>query len=201
MTKKKILVLGNGVSINDIDFSRLDPSIQTFGVNRIWLKHYPNYFFFQDADIIKELNVDIVSRSKLIAKSQCFSSDWANNSVMNFPHWLRKYPRANRRKFPDSITTGMQILMTNILKGKPSDYVFYMAGISLKWEEPSHFWKVGEYDSLNNKDKDWYDIRFSKMFKNFRDIKSIGYNMISVTPNSMLNKMVRSESISNLYTK
>ena len=201
MSKKKILVLGNGVSINDIDFSRLDPSIQTFGVNRIWLKHYPDYFFFQDSDILHELNKDLVARSKLIGKSHSFSSDWANSSITNCPHWLRKYPRANRRKFPDSVTTGMQILMTNILKGKQSDYVFYMAGISLKWEDPSHFWKVGEYDSLNNKDEDWYDVRFNKMFKNIRDIKSLGYNMISVTPNSQLNKMMRYENVANLYAK
>lgn len=74
-----------------------------------------------------------------------------------------------------------------------------MAGITLKWSDPSHFWKVDKYKGLNSNNKVWYDIRFKKMFKNFRDLKSHGYNMISVTPDSMLNKLMRHENISNLY--
>jgi len=199
MTKKKILVLGNGTSINDIDFSRLDSSIKTFGVNRIWLKHFPTYFFFHDFDILDELENQQVSRSKLVSNSICYSSDWINQYNRSTPHWLRKYPRKNRRNFPDSVTTGLSILGGSILPGKVSDYVFYMAGITLKWSDPSHFWKVDEYKGLNSNNKEWYDIRFQKMFQNFRDLKSHGYNMISVTPDSMLNKLMRRENISNLY--
>ena len=200
MIKKKILVLGNGPSINDIDFSKLPKSVQTFGVNRIWLKHYPTYYFFHDFDILTELNNHHIEQAKLISKSVCYSSDWINQSSAPTPHWLRKYHRANRRKFPDSVSTGLGILGTHILPGKLSDYTFYMAGINLKWSEPSHFWKDGTYESRNNKDKGWYDIRFAKMFDNIRDLKSLGFNMISVTPNSNLNKLMRSENISNLYS-
>jgi hypothetical protein len=201
MIKKKILVLGNGTSINDIDFDRLDPSIQTFGVNRIWLKHFPDYYFFHDYDIIDELDKQPIVRSQLVSNSICYSSDWINHSSKATPHWLRKYPRKNRRQFPDSVTTGLGILGRNILPGKISDYTFYMAGVTLKWSDPSHFWKIDGYKGLNKKDRDWYNIRFQKMFQNFRDMKSIGYNMISVTPDSMLNKMMRHENIANLYKK
>jgi hypothetical protein len=200
MTKKKILVLGNGISINDIDFSKLDPSIQTFGVNRIFLKHFPTYYFFHDADIITELNRDHITRSKLIANSIIYSSDWIDRSGISTPHWLRKYPRKMRKQFPDSISTGLGILGKDILPGKISDYVFYMAGINLKWSDPSHFWKTLEYKSLNKHNREWYDIRFQKMIKNIGDLKVVGYNMISVTPDSMLNKMMRYENISNLYS-
>lgn len=201
MIKKKILVLGNGTSINDIDFSRLDPKIQTFGVNRIWLKHYPTYYFFHDFDILDELEIDHVHRAKLIANSTCYSSDWLNKDERSTPHWLRKYPRKSRRQFPDSVSTGLGILGLKILPGKLSDYTFYMAGINLKWSNPSHFWKTMDHNALNKHDSSWYRPRFIKMFSNFRDLKTTGYNMISVTPNSMLNKMMRYENVANLYKK
>jgi len=194
-------VLGNGTSINDIDFSKLDPSVITFGVNRIWLKHNPTYYFFHDLDILRELETNHVAKSKLVANSICYSSDWINRSLSSTPHWLRKYTRKNRRQFPDSVTTGLHILGSQILHGKIGDYTFYMAGINLKWSDPSHFWKTMEYYSLNTNDHKWYHPRFLKMFENFRDLKSTGYNMISVTPNSMLNKMMRYENVANLYTK
>lgn len=196
---KKILVLGNSHYINDIDFNKLNTGIETFGVNRIWLKHFPTYYFFHDNEILRELDNNIVIKSKLIAKSTCFSSDWLTKSTNNLPHWVRRYPRQSRRKFPDSVTTGLHILGSNILPGKISDYTFYLAGISLKWQEPSHFWKESNHISLNNKDKDWYDIRFNKMFENFRDLRAMGYNMISVTPDSNLNKLMIFQNIENLY--
>ena len=198
--KKKILVLGNGPSINDIEFDRLPKNIQTFGVNRIWLKHYPTYFFFHDFNILTEIKNDHIRQAKLISNSTCYSSDWLNKNNESTPHWLRKYQRCDRRKFPDSVTTGLKILNKHILPGKVGDYVFYMAGINLKWSEPSHFWKDGKYRSLNTHTKEWYDIRFRKMFDNVGDLKSAGFNMISVTPDSNLNKLMRSENISNLYT-
>lgn len=196
---KKILVLGNSPQINDIDFSRLKRGIETFGVNRIWLKHYPTYYFFHDPDIIHELDQNQITRSKLIAKSTVFSSDWLAKSGGPLPHWIRRYPRPNRRKFPDSVTTGLQILGSHVLPGRVSDYTFYLAGISLKWQEPSHFWKETDHIALNNKDRSWYDKRFLKMFENFRDLRSMGYNLVSVTPDSNLNKLVRSQNIETLY--
>jgi hypothetical protein len=199
MTKQKILVLGNSPFINDIKFDKLPKDIKTFGVNRIWLKHIPDYFFFHDADILTELDRVPDTRLKLVQNSVTFTSDWLSNSEPNIPHWLRKYPRTNRRCFPDSVSAGLSILGNRILPGKLSDYIFYMAGISLRWEEPSHFWKADGYPGLNKKERSWYDIRFNKMFQNFRDIKSHGFNMISVTPNSNLNKLMRFENIANLY--
>jgi len=199
MTKKKILVLGNGPQINQIEFDKLKPNIETFGVNRIWLKHYPTYFFFHDNDILLELQNDEINRLKLIGKSKCFTSDWIKANVPFIPDWVRSYPRLNRRSFPDSITTGIRILSTRFLKDSISNYTFYMAGINLKWTNPSHFWKESYCNSLNTRDAGWYTKRFSMMFKNFRSLKSSGFNMVSVTPESSLNKIMRYENINNLY--
>lgn len=198
---KKVLVLGNGPQINDIDFDRLDPKVITLGVNRIWLKHYPTYFFFHDIDILTELNNNPIKRAQLISNSICFSSDWINKGNESTPHWLRKYSRPNRRKFPDSVSNAIEIFGKSLLGGRISECTFYLAGINLKWQEPSHFWKEVDHSALNRNGREWYDIRFKKMFENIRNLKSIGYKMISVTTDSNLNKLMRSENIANLYTK
>lgn len=197
---KEILVLGNGPQIGSIKFDLIKPAISTFGVNRIWLKHHPDYFFFHDRDILMELERDPILLSKVIGNSQCFTSDWLKKEVKMIPNWVRCYSRFNRRAFPDSVTTGMRILGQRYLKGPISDYTFYLAGINLRWTQPSHFWK-SDYDSLNDKGSDWYLPRFKRVLKNFIDLQNSGFNMVSVTPDSDLNKILRSINIENLYSK
>ena len=50
----KVLIIGNDPTINQIDFSRLDPNVITVGTNRAWLKLIPNYLFFHDIKILDE---------------------------------------------------------------------------------------------------------------------------------------------------
>jgi hypothetical protein len=197
--RKKILVLGNGPSINNINFKLLDPSITTFGVNRIWLKHYPDYYFFHDRDILVELNRDKKLLANVMKNSTCFTSDWFTKSKMKKPNWLRIYSRTDRTAFVDSVTTGMRIMGRYMID--PHEYVFYIAGVHLKWMEPSHFWKSMEYDGLNKNDKNWYAPRFARTLKNFKTLQTLGFKMVSVTPNSKLNSIMRHENVHNLYKK
>lgn len=199
MIRQKILVLGNGPQVSDIEFDRLDSSIITLGVNRIWIKHFPNYFFFHDLDILDELNSDVITRSKLISNSKCISSDWFDRHDVDSPNWITKYPRLDRRAFPDSVTTSIRILTSKILKKSPSQLEFYIAGVNLKWTNPSHFWKDSDFDSINKNGQSWYDPRFQKILHNFKKLQSLGFNLISVTPESLLNKTMRNINISNLY--
>lgn len=196
----KILVLGNGPQISEIEFKRLDPTIKTFGVNRIWLKYYPDYFFFQDIPIIRELDQNPLYKAKLIGSSVCFSSDWLRSGSKLIPNWVKIHNRSDRRVFPDSVTTGLKILsekyVTDIY-----NYTFYIAGVNLKWSEPSHFWKTIPYDSINRYGSAWYANRFNKMLENFKKLQNLGFNMVSVTPDSLLNKIMRYENIDNLYLK
>lgn len=193
-----VLVLGNDPFINHIDFFKLNPSIITLGVNRIWLKHIPNYFFFNDLPISNELKnyPDIVDRLK--KESFSFSSDWiSHKSTANVPDWTAIYERQYSTGLPDSVTTAISIFSKDIMPNK--DITFYIAGVSLKWQEPSHFWKTLPHESLNQHDRQWYDPRFEAILKNFTRLKANGVKMVSVTPNSMLNKMMRYERIENLY--
>lgn len=198
----KVLVLGNDPQINDIDFSRLSPDIVTLGVNRIWLKHIPNYFFFNDREILMELEKFPEVVKALTSKSRCYSSDWLlfpKTQRLIVPSWLKIYPRFKSKGFPDSITTALSLFRTQYLKGH--DAIFYVAGVSLRWSNPSHFWKELEYDSLNRHGEDWYGYRFNLMLENFKNLSIPRHKIISVHPNSLLNKHYRYEGIENLYTK
>lgn len=205
MTKKKILVLGNSPHINEIEFDKLDPNIKTIGVNRIWLKHYPSYFFFNDNPILEELNrpENEISRIKLTQTSLCYSSTWIIKSIVGtIPSWLRVYPIPDRTVFPDSVSNSIRIFKDNIMRGESmNDYVFYIAGVELNWSEPSHFWKQDGYLGINNNNQAWYERRFNAIFNNFIRLKYSGINMVSVTPGSRLNKIMRYENVSNLYMK
>jgi len=203
--KNRVLVLGNGPQINDIDFSRLDPTITTIGVNRIWLRHIPDYFYFHDYPILRELNkpANEITRIKLTDQSECYSSEWLKRSIQGpIPNWLRLYPLQNRSLFPDSVTNACLIYRNNkIRRNAHEDFTFYFAGVSLKWSNPSHFWKNDGYQSSNNLGQKYYEVRFERMFNNFKYMKDQNIKMVSVTPGSRLNKLMRYESIGNLYYK
>lgn len=202
MKKTKVLVLGNSPQINQIDFNLLQKDVITLGVNRIWLKHIPNYFFFHDIQIYRELSQHPESLAKLIQNSTIFSSDWLKkNKHPDIPKWTSIYTRVkcNPRDFPDSVTSAIQIFAKNIM---PSSHLtFYIAATPLAWEQPSHFWKELEYSSLNENEKEWYDRRFPLMEQNFRSLRNAKYDIISVTPTSVLNKIFRYETIGNLYVR
>ncbi len=202
MKKTKVLVLGNDPQINSIDFDRIDPSVITLGVNRIWLKYLPNYFFFHDWDIVTELNSKPETLAKLISTSKIFSSDWFRYYKRPIPTWLtiRNRPNSRRRNFPDSVTTSMLLFKNYYAQTLNCEY--YIAGVSLKWQEPSHFWKtIPNYDSKNKFNESWYSPRFVKTLQNFKNLETAAYRMISVNDNSQLNKIMRYQSIETLYLK
>ena len=203
MKKYKVLVLGNDPQINNIDFERLQKNVITLGVNRIWLKHIPNYFFFNDYDIVEELEKYPEIIAKLKTQSTIFSSDWikteAKKRKSNIPQWTTVFPRSTRHLFPDSVTTSLSLFSTKYLP--LSECTFYIAGVSLIWQNPSHFWKDLDHSALNSNGPTWYLPRFEKIKSNFKRLKDVGFEMVSVNPNSQLNKMMRYESINNLYKK
>ena len=200
MSKKKILILGNDPQINTIKFDRLDKSIETLGVNRIFLAHIPTYFFFHDPEIAKELDLQPEYLDQLKAKSKIFSSDWLNRGKRKAPNWTEVVNRSHlyKHSFPDSATTSIRLLSDKFIDH--TKYVFYIAGTSLTWNNPSHFWKELNYPALNLLDNGWYNPRFAKILENFRRLKNTRFDLVSVTPNSQLNKFLRYESIGNLYT-
>jgi len=201
MNKKKILILGNDPQINRINFERLDPAVETLGVNRIFLAHIPTYFFFHDIEIARELEQQPQYLEQIKQKSKTFSSEWILRNKGKHLDWVKIYHRSHLHKnsFPDSITTAIRLLSDNIIDH--TKYVFYIAGVSLTWNNPSHFWKELNYSALNRHDQEWYDPRFAKIIENFRRLKNSRFDLVSVTPGSQLNKYLRYEAVENLYIK
>jgi hypothetical protein len=201
MAKTKVLVLGNDPQINTIDFEKLDPSIITLGINRIWLKHIPDYFFFSDLVISNELSRYPEILDKLLHQSTIFSSDWIMKGKSlknaNIPKWVNVYPRKNRSSFPDSVTNSIELFRE--VCDKPINCTFYLAGVSLTWKEPSHFWKELSIETKNTVGPEWYIPRFKYTLDNFKRLKNCNYDIVSVTPDSKLNGLFRYENIQNLY--
>lgn len=203
MKKTKVLVLGNDPQINSIEFDKLDPSVITLGLNRIWLKHVPHYLFFNDIEILTELNRNPEILTQIKSRSIVFSSDWlslrARKIGAQVPNWVKVFPRHDRYRFVDSASTAIRSLSRNLIGNQHVTY--YVAGVSLTWKEPSHFWKDGVYNSVNKYGPDWYLPRFEKMYENFENLRSLEFKIVSVTPNSKLNKLFRYEGIENLYKR
>jgi len=199
---KKILIIGNDPSIDQIDFTRLDPNIITVGTNRAWMKLLPNYLFFHDPKIFQELEQNPKRLADLISHSNIIASDWlkhtCRNAKVKVPNYLKVYERPNKRKYVDCVTTAMDILDRKLFLKR--DTIYYIAGVSLTWKSPSHFWKKNPIEGIGNKnDKVWYDKRFGLTYDNFIDLKNRGFKMVSVTPDSKLNKLLCHENIGNLY--
>jgi len=203
MVKTRVLVLGNDPQINEIEFDRLAPDVITLGVNRIWLKHIPNYLFFNDWVIIDELTANPEILQAITQKTQVFSSDWLVQSdkrrLASVPSWVKVYFRDNVFVFPDSVTASLRLFTRYIMPKQKC--CFYIAGVSLTWTEPSHFWKELNYPGQNTHGEEWYRSRFLKMEHNFIALKNSGNPIISVNPESRLNKFLRYENIGNLYRK
>ena len=198
--RKKVLILGNSPYINQIKFDLLDPNVITVGVNRIWHVYNPNYFFFHDYEILDELRNHREEFQQLRKDSTFISSDWlkyrARKGNRMIPSYIKVHKRVNPRQFPDSVTTALQIMGTYYL---PKQYYsFYVAGVSLRWQEPSHFWKEKK-ETSNNNGKKWYSPRFERMMENWRQMQTQNYNIYSVEPGSRLNRRFRYVKIENLY--
>ncbi len=198
----KVLVIGNDPSVNNIDFSRLDPNITTIGTNRAWLKLIPNYLFFHDPKIFQELENNSDKLEDLKFHSNLIASDWltiqCSKLKLEKPNYVETYRRPNKTKYVDCVTTAIDIFNRYMFKKK--DTVYYIAGVSLRWQNPSHFWKKNPIEGIGNgNDQAWYKTRFDRTYKNFLDLKCSNVKMISVTPDSKLHKLIRYENIANLY--
>lgn len=190
-----VFIFGNDASIENISFDEIDilrknNKIITAGVNRIWLKHLPDYFFFMDHPIPQELykalnnkkisydqinNMNIITSSHNIRKSDDYM-----NFINEFDCKLYKLNKLN----------SVNNLIWYMYHENPNR-IFYINGVSLQWNEKHHFWcnkKYSEYG--NNKSEFWTMKRFNKSLEIFKDMYNNGIKMISLTRNSRLNNII-----------
>lgn len=198
---KKVLVLGNSNHLNSINFNKLDKNITTIGVNRIWYKFIPDYFVFSDMEIYKEL-INQKAFEKL-KNSKIITTEWFNRKNKNITNKLlqdkqiKSYKIFPYIKFPDSVCSAIYIYHSFLRRHTKIRY--YIAGVDLYYTpNKNHFW-TGEYTTTNNNGKEWYEPRFKWMFENYMKFKQSGLDIVSVNPNSELNKLFPKKDIKELY--
>ena len=191
----KIIVFGTGSDLNDIDFSKIDKSFITAGVNRIHEKIIPQYYYAYDLLEVMPLVPDTIkviythpdqlyrymSALKNYKQNFCTYYDktytpeyWKNGIAYDCGHASINYLI---RMLNDYIYTGQ-------------DNVFYIVGVPLL-EGKGHF-----YDDDTTTTTQQVLDRFYNDFLRLVDKK---YNMISLMAESRLNNIIPSQDINIIY--
>lgn len=188
LQKNKILILGNGADINDIDFSRVDSSFITAGVNRIYKKHIPEYYFIYDLkDIVPELpdtvtNIHTV-KNKYEELLRDNTKDLTNktfiiNEYNNYSKVFNIHDAVLDCNF--SAVNYLIRLLDDIIYKDDINY-FYICGCPLL-ESVGHFYD----ESINATPQKTLD----NIYKDFLRLAYKKYNMISLMKQSKLNNIL-----------
>lgn len=194
---KNIFVFGNSSDLKKIDIKKFKEilskkNIITAGVNRIYKLFQPDYFFFMDGIVLKELKDNQIQREE--------------NSKWMIPSFLYTNPDmlTDREEFKDYVEEQeieeIKIDFVSELKRKSSIYwlVYYLQeylfpndkckfhffGVTLHTKGPNHYFynelpRVKKLDELNRQ----YDSQYMAL----KGLHENGYSLISLTPNSRLN--------------
>ena len=200
--KLDILILGNSSDINDFNFDLLKnkrSNLIVAGVNRIWLKYIPDFLYFSDHIILKELeqSTNIVNNTNILTTSYIYRGNiyYNNNDLINTlkQYKVSVFPKING--YCDSVSWLIRLLKYNIYKNY--DCTFYVFGVTLNIQnlyQKKHFYKG--FINLNIQN---YDRLFKRAMNNFLQLKKEKTNIISLTPNSKLNNHFNYIELNDFY--
>lgn len=193
---KNIFVFGNSAHLKDIDverFKKLSQSkdIITAGVNRIYKMFQPDYYFFMDGIVLKELRDNNIQREE--------------NSKWMYPSFLYTNPDmlTDREEFKDYVEDHdieeLTVDFVSELKRKSSiywliyylqEYVFpddlckfYFLGVTLNTKGRNHYF-YPELPRVNTRE---LNKQYESQFQAIKELFDKGYKMISMTKESRLN--------------
>ena len=199
-----ILILGNSSDINDFNFDLLknkDSNLIVAGVNRIWFKYIPDYLYFSDHLILKELEQsnNIVNDTNIITTSYIYRRNiyYDNNTLIKTlqKYNINVYPKING--YCDSVSWLIQVLNNYIFKNYKC--TFYVFGVTLNIE--NLYYKKHFYKGFIKLDVQHYDRLFKRAIDNFKKLKQEKYNIISLTPQSKLNNYFNYMDLDKFYNK
>jgi len=189
------LILGNGADINELDFDKIDEGLITAGVNRIYMKFMPEYYYIYDlVDIMpdfpdKECRI-ITHTSKL----QQYLHDTVNNTnvFMSYPmpEYTQKFVLNGQEYKCNHSSVNMLIRILNNYIYKGFENIFYICGVPLL-ENIGHFYD----DSINKTSQKVLD----KIYNDFIRLKHNGHKIISCMKKSLLNELFPVENKEILY--
>jgi hypothetical protein len=193
--EQKILIIGNDHNVNNIKFSKIKKKkkLVTIGLNRIWYKFIPDYIYFSDSIILREIiqYPDIMNKCKFITLKKNYIK--GRNHIIDKLYddgKLILYPKLMKLKY-----SGLNIIRIADKYLFPNHKcIFYLAAMSLKYNPIlNHFWENDKKFKRLIKDRhltrNWHEVRLRQQFRLFVNIKD-QYSLVSVTPNSLLNTII-----------
>jgi hypothetical protein len=205
---KHILLFGNGPEINNIDFESLDyvrngnSDIVTAGVNRIWRRYMPDYFFFIDGDIVRELIAKSVQRPE---GSEWFSSDFLfkNEGRPGTPDETEQFyeyfqtnsihllprPWQHTRRLNSMLWSIIYLNKFIFFKEKCRFYLF-ATPLRIVEKDDHHFW-AKDTDTIYQLTPDRMEGYFRSHVRGLQELSSAGYDIYSATADSLANNYLQ----------
>ena len=196
---KNIFLFGTSEFIDEVDIDKIEElkkkkDVVTAGVNRIFRKFQPDYFFFMDRDIVEELHDEQVFRNK--------NSKWMTSKFL----YENSISKLEEHEFSDYLADQeidiLDIDFVKKVRRKSSllwliyymrhyafpDHVckFYFVGVSLDYQS-SHY-----YGGMMNKNRplDTLKVQYQSQFQGLKEFQRSGYHFYSLTPQSKINSFI-----------
>jgi hypothetical protein len=200
----KFLVIGTGSDINDIDFKRIDKSFITAGVNKVYKKVIPDYFYIYDLkDVLVDPNKNHLELPDEIKTVYCTPDklyEYFYQTRNYKQHFCTYYDKDYTPEFNlhgktyecnhSSINYLMRALNDYLYAGEEN--IFYMIGVPLL-ERIGHF-----YDDID-KPIPTTQKMLDRFYNDFIRLKDLGYKIISLMTESRLNDLFPKENIEIIY--
>ena len=194
--KNKFLIFGTGKDINKISFGKIDKSFITAGVNRIFKKFIPDYYFVYDLDILGPILPDAVKvvythPDKLAEYFRLYKNYKQNFCTYYDADYMPSYVLNGKQYDCGHGSINYLIRMLNNYLYKDDENIFYIAGVPLL-EGTGHF-----YD--DNHDTTSVQKALDRFYNDFMRLKNMGYNIVSLMKKSKLNDLFPIENIKMIY--
>lgn len=196
---KNVVIFGTSPFLDKLDFNKIEElrnkkDIVFAGVNRIFYKFQPDYFFFMDGDIIEELKENGIQRDSnsrwltsefLYGNSQCRISreKYASYSAKQKIEELDiNFEKSTNRK------SSLLWLMCYLQNFEFKDYLckFYLVGVELKTSNVHYF----GHKTNKNRPGNTLSTQYISQYKGIGEFLQKGFHIMSLNPNSKVNELV-----------
>ena len=193
--KNNFLILGNGADINELDFDKISESFITGGVNRIFYKFIPDFYYVYDLiNIMQDFPIKNYCLMTHNSKLSEYMRENVNNtnifSCFPVPEYTEEFNINGQDYKCNHSAVNMLIRILNDYIYCDDDNYFYICGVPLL-ESEGHFYD----ESINSTPQKVLD----KIYNDFIRLKHKGYNIISLMEKSKLNDLFTVESKEILY--
>jgi hypothetical protein len=193
--RNNFLILGNGLDINEIDFETIDINLISGGVNRIYFRFIPEFYFIYDlVDIMPDFPLKEYWIYTYTPKLSEYLRENVNKKTIftsfPFPEYTQDFTINGKNKNCNFSALNMLIRVLNDYLYKGDNNYFYICGCPLD-EKIGHFYD----ESINQTSQKTLD----NIYNDFIRLAWNNYKIISVMEESKLNDLFPNEDKNILY--